>query len=155
MTTSEVDVLDGVPTPIVLSNGLSVNVNRLKTRETLKLLKILTKGAGYALSAITSGDGEEFAETLLLSMILAIPEAEDETLDFIRAMVVPAEITAGAKAKSKNAELFNLLADALDNPELDDLIDICAAIIKVEAPHLEELGKKIALLLQTVRPSAS
>lgn len=154
MTISETEVLDIVPTDLTLSNGVKVTVSRLKTRETLKLLKILTKGAGYALSTIDlSGNAEDFTETLLLAMAFAIPEAEEEAIDFIRFMVTPSELIQGSKLskaeKEINEDLIAKFDELLDNPELEDLVDIFSEIAKNEGPHLQALGKKIALLLKS------
>jgi hypothetical protein len=159
MTTSEVQALESEPTSLTLSNGISVSVNRLKTRETLKLLKILTRGAGYALSSIDlKNSAEDFSETLVMAAVFAIPEAENETIDFLRAMVIPEGLNLTAKtkaARAENEELIEALDDYLSNPELDDLLDIISEIIKQEAPHLQELGKKMALLLKNYRPEKS
>ncbi len=164
MTTSEVDVISedtAVSTegPLVLSNGLKVDVNRLKTRETMKLLKIITRGAGYALSSLDlSGDNSEFAEALIVSVVLAIPEAENETIEFIQAMVRPTELVANPKSKPEkevNAQIEDQLVEALQNPELEDLVSIITRVVHVEAPHIQALGKNLALLLKVYRPEKS
>lgn len=163
MTTSEVEVIDpelSAPEgPIELTNGLLVDVNRLKTRETMKLLKILTTGAGYALSQLSLGaDSEDFAEALVLSMALAIPEASEQTIDFIKVMVTPTDLVPKPKSKPEkevNAALEEQLEDALDNPELEDLIAIVTRIVQVEAPHIQALGKHLSLLLKAYRPEQS
>lgn len=160
MTTSEVDVLDpdakAEGGPIVLSNGLTIEVNRLKTRETMKLLKIITRGAGYALTTLDlSGESEDFAQSLVLSIALAIPEAEDETIDFVRALVAPVGLVKNPKSKAEkevNQGIFEQLDEALENPELEDLIEILTAVVESEAPHIQALGKRLALLLKSYRP---
>lgn len=164
MTTSEVDVLSedtvvSTEGPIELSNGVKVDVNRLKTRETMKLLKIVTRGAGYALQTLDlSGESGEFAEALIVSVVLAIPEAEDETIEFIQAMVRPTDLVANPKSKPEkeiNADIEEKLAEALQNPELDDLVAIITRVVHVEAPHIQALGKNLALLLKVYRPEKS
>lgn len=139
--------------PVELSDGTSVVVNRLKTRETMKLLKILTRGASYALQQLAMDtDKDDFAESLLLSMAFAIPEASDETIEFVRVMVRPADLIERPKSKAEkeiNAELEAHLDDLLDNPEIEDLMDIVTRVIQVESPHIEALGKRLGLLLKT------
>jgi hypothetical protein len=165
MTTSEVDALDPDTKaeveggPITLSNGVKVDINRLKTRETLKLLKIITKGAGYALGAIDlSGDTEDATQSLLIAVLMAVPEAEEETIDFVRALVAPAELISNPKSKAEkeiNNDIIAKLVEATDNPELEDLVDIITAVVKAEAPHIQALGKRLGLLLKTYRPEQS
>lgn len=162
MTTSEVDALESDNTPsgeVELTNGLKVQVNRLKTRETMKLLKILTRGASYALSTLDlKSDPAEFAESLVVSVVFAIPEAEEETIDFIRAMVSPVELIDNPKSKAEkevNQGILDQLEEALSNPELEDLVNIVTAIVQVEAPHIQALGKTLGLLLKTYRPEKS
>lgn len=160
MTTSETDVLNPEAVaeggPITLTNGLTIEVNRLKTRETMKLLKIITRGAGYALTTLDlSGESEDFAQSLILSIALAIPEAEDETIDFVRALVAPVGLVKNPKSKAEkevNEGIFTQLEEALENPELDDLIEILTAVVQAEAPHIQALGKRLGLLLKTYRP---
>lgn len=164
MTTSETDVLDPTAEPIdgplELSNGVKVNVSRLKTRETMKLLKILTRGASYALGSLSLDSGsEEFAEALVLAVALAIPEAEDETLDFLRVMVSPSDLITGNKLskaeKEINEEVEAKFIEATENPELEDTLAIVTRIAQVEAPHIQELGKRLGLLLKAYRPEKS
>lgn len=145
--------------PVELSDGTSVIVNRLKTRETMKLLKILTRGAGYALRELSLDPEEpDFAESLLLSMAFAIPEAAEETIEFVRVMVTPADLIQKPKSKPEkevNAGLEDALDELLDNPEIEDLMAIVTRVIQVEAPHIEALGKRLGLLLKTSRPETN
>lgn len=155
MTTSETEIISGETTDTVtLSNGLEVDINRLKTRETMKLLRILTRGAGYALSTFNLTDGEqEFAEQLMVAVVFAIPEAENETIEFIQAMASPSKLIMGAKSKAEkeiNEELVTKYDEALTNPELEDLIVILEKVVQNEAPHIEALGKRIGLLMKTL-----
>lgn len=158
MTKSETEVLANESEILTLSNGLEVAVNRIKTRETFKLLKILTRGASYALQTVEFGENsEDFAQSLIMALIFAIPEAEDETIEFVQTIVSPVGLESGkSKAvKEANDEVYNKFVEALDNPELDDLVEILTKVIEVEAPHIQELGKKIALLLKNYRPVKS
>lgn len=148
------------PTTLTLSNGLVVKVERLKTRATLALMRILTRGAGeFFRSEIGAFDpgSEEFQGQLIAAVLFSIPEAPDETIDFIRLMVKPAQlreegrITPGDRAW--NEDQWNALDEVLADPEIEDLIDVTVELVRNEAPHIAALGKKIAALIPTMRRS--
>lgn len=155
MTTVSVDVdaLVADPIPLTLISGFPIKVERLRMRATMALLKILTRGAGEALLSMRLGrdtDPEEFTGVLLGAILVSIPEAEDETIEFIRRMVSPAiihegRITPGDRAW--NEEQYETLRNELEDPELDDLMTILSEIIKNEAPHVLALGKQLVALL--------
>lgn len=155
---SELEVLAPVEVTdrVELSDGTELLLNRMKTREVLKLLRIFTHGAGQLLGNINWGS-DEFGDQLIAVLLIAVPDAEDETIEFIRAMVEPFGIDHSRKltkaAKEANDALYSDLYDLLDNPELDDLLEILTAIIRNEAPELQSLGKKLRSLIETVSPS--
>jgi len=163
MTTgnTDTDTLEAEPTLLALESGTSIKVERLKTRGLMALLKILTRGAAEVLPTLkfdVETSTEEFAGQLIGAIVLAIPEAEDETVEFINRMVSPANLHEGAKLtkvqQAENAQLDAELRLELVDPEIDDLVTILEQIIKVEAPHIVALGKRLALLLQVQRTSA-
>jgi hypothetical protein len=85
----------------------------------------------------------------LLSMtLLSIPDAEDETIEFIRSMVYPVGLIERKGLNKQDAERNTLLWDALDeemqNPDLDDLITIIEAVVKRESQDIQALGKRLA-----------
>ena len=90
----------------------------------------------------------EFTQRLLSVMLLSIPDAEDETVEFIRSMVEPAGLIAGRRLNKQDTERNNELiarVDAeLENPDLDDLVTIIEAIVKREADDIQALGKRLA-----------
>lgn len=162
MTTKNTDIdnIDAAPEPLVLTTGLPVLVERLKTRQTMRLLKILTAGAGPALADLRfDGDDTEGMTAQILGTILfAIPDAEEETIDFVQSMVIPAGLIDSPHSKPEkevNAELFERLARDLENPELDDLVSIIEVVVRNEAPHLAALGKRLGLLLNVARPTTA
>lgn len=161
MTTVNIDVdtLASEPVPLVLSSGLTVLVERLKTRQMMRLMKILTRGAGSALSSLRVGedsDISEFAGQLLATVVFSIPEAEDETIDFVRCMVTPANLIVSPRTtedrEANEARLAALDAE-FENPEIEDLVTVLEQVITVEAPHLVALGKRLALLIKTQQKS--
>lgn len=162
MTTKETanDVLASEPTILTLSTGTKIRIERLRTRQLLRALKVLTNGAADVLAGFSfDGDDEEgFAANILASLIFAVPEAEDETIEFIQSMVSPADIIEEPKTKADkalNASLYKSLEKELFNPELEDLISIVEVVVKNEAPHVAELGKRLMLLFPTAKAVAT
>jgi len=121
----------------------------------MSLLKILTRGAGSVLADLRVSDdmdAEDFTGTLIGAVLLSIPEAEDETIDFLNRMVSPEELKEGTRLSEKdllaNAALEEQLRAELDDPDLDDLTTIVSKIIENEGPHILALGKRLAVLLK-------
>jgi len=162
MTTKETanDVLASEPTVITLSTGTKIRVERLRTRQLLRALKVLTNGAADVLAGFSfdSEDEDGFAANILASLIFAIPEAEDETIEFIQSMVSPADVIENPTSKAQkklNEDLYRSLQKELFNPELEDLISIVEIVVKNEAPHVAELGKRLMLLFPTTKVVAT
>ena len=107
MTTEsiETEVLLSEPTPLTLSSELGVFVERLRTRQLMKLLKILTHGAGEALGDLLS----EGTEGAVAARLLGAADAFRTSSGF---PVAPAErgdldrITGRARARL-GGELFD------------------------------------------------
>lgn len=163
MTTGSTDIetLVAEPSTVTLVSGLEVNVERLRTRATMSLLKILTRGAAEALPSLLFNQdtsAEEFTGQLLAATVLAIPEAENETIEFVTRMVSPVGLVAGygiSKADAEaNVSLESRLSAEMYDPELDDLVGILSRIIEVESPHILALGKHLAVLFRAQQTSA-
>lgn len=156
MTTvnTDIDTLASEPVAVRLESGTEILIERLKTRQLMRLLKIITRGAGDILGDLNFSadmEAEEFTGQLLGAVVLSIPEAEEETIDFIKTMVLPANLIADPKSKPEkeiNMERMVALSNELDNPELDDLVTILEQIITNEAQHMLALGKRLAVLLK-------
>lgn len=156
-TETDTDLIAAEAAPVVLLNGHKVNVERLRTRQTMRLMKILTRGGGAALTDIDfSGSQTDAAVSLLGAVIFSIPEAEDETVEFIRSMVTPVGLIHDPRSKPEievNDGLWEQISEDFENPELEDLISVLERVIVVEAPHLMSLGKRLALLMKTFQQS--
>lgn len=153
---TETDILLSEDGTITLASGVEVKVERLKTRGTLALLRILTKGAEDIFRSGLNVNDADFQQQLVLHILFAIPAAPEETINFLRVMVYPSQLRTDIRSKGDqkwNEEQWEKLDRELVDPELDDLIDIVAQIISNEAPHLEALGKKIAGLVPTITRS--
>lgn len=160
MTTGnkDIDIIASEPTPLALESGFPINVLRLKTRAMMSLLKVLTYGATDALMTLRFDQEtteEQFTGQLLGAVILAIPEAEDETIEFIKRMVEPGDLNHNPRTKAdveSNNALLEVLDAELEDPELTDLLTIVSTIITNEAPHIRALGKQLTALIAIQRP---
>lgn len=158
MATTELDALDPVPEQVKLQSGTVVLLEDLKARQFFKLLRILTRGAVPVLSDLSlfkvnsDTSAEEFTTRLLTLLLLAVPEAEDETIEFVLAMVKPLGLIEGRKLNKqdteRNNELWAKLISELDNPELDDLVSIIEAVVQREAADIQALGKRLMGMLR-------
>lgn len=162
MTTEETanDVLSSEPTQLTLSTGTVIKIERLKTRQMLRALKVLTVGAADILAELDfeGKEADDLTTSVLAALIFAIPEAEDETIEFIQSMVSPADIVLEPRTKGDkllNADLYKKLEQELFNPDLEDLISIVEVIVKNETPHVAALGKRLMLLLPKTKTVAT
>jgi hypothetical protein len=157
-TSNDVDALSPSPDTVTLESGLVVRVERLRTRGMFKLLKVVTRGGGPILMQmpLDFNDTEAFVQQFLAVVVMAVPEAEDEAIEFIRAMVAPADFIPDAKSKAdkqKNEDLFARLSQELDDPEIGDTFEIITKIIQNEASDIVALGKRLAATLKVQKAS--
>ena len=123
---SELDRIDPQPVGVKLSTGCALEVVRMQTRQFFRLLRVLTHGAGPALTQTQlnfQGDPDEFGTKLLMLVVMAISDAEQET--------------------DANKELWDRFGTELHNPALEDTLDLIEVIVRQEAPELQALGKKL------------
>ena len=149
---SELDRLDPQPVECKFSTGFTVDVVRMRTRQFFRLLRVLTHGAGPAVmrSGLNFGaGGAEFTQQLLTLVIMSIPDAEQEAVQFLASMCRPAGLpdkpdTALTKQeRESNQALWDQFNEELHNPDLADTFDLIEVIVKQEAPELQALGKKL------------
>lgn len=158
---TEIDKLDPVPETVPLRSGMVVQLESLRSRQFFKLLRIVTHSAlpglrdANLLSLDAMGDTQEFMGRLLSVVLLSIPDAENETIDFVRSLCYPAALIEPNSKRGLNkadVEHNQTLWDALDeeliNPDLDDLITIIEAVIKREAEDIQALGKRLASMFK-------
>lgn len=160
MTTKNEEVDTIVDDPYLLhlpEADVDVRVSKIRTREALKLIRILGAGAGPLLGDIrisADTNAEELAQEILGLLLFAITDAEDEVLDFFRVMVNPVDLIEPAKNKTQheaNVQKYTELYEKLQNPEIADTIALVSKIVENEAPNFLALGKQIAAML----PSAA
>lgn len=150
---TEIDVIDPQSDLYVLEDGFQVKVVALRTRQMLKLMRIITRGAAPILedvgSVLMGGDEDELGGRLIGLMLFAIPEAENETMEFLQAMVQPADIVPGSSklAREKNLAAQAELEVRMDNPSLNDMFGLVRLIISRESGELANLGKQLSSAL--------
>jgi hypothetical protein len=131
---ADLDVIDPIGTPIEIV-GVQCVVNRLKAREFLALVRVMTIGLGDGLRAVSTSlsmdDEEALGQELLALLLLAIPEAGEEFLAFVRLIVEP-----------KDPKQKATVLSALENPDLDVLIDVAEMVVLQEAEDLHGLAGK-------------
>lgn len=157
MTTEnpDVDSITAEPTSFTLSSGFELKVERLRTRATFALMKILTRGAGNVLFELSpESTPEEVQQTLIAAVVYSIPEAEDETIEFLTRMVSPANLRPeNSKADiSYNEDLVSQMREELQDPDLEDLVSIMTQIVRSEAPHMVQLGKRLTSQFKMLAP---
>jgi hypothetical protein len=149
---SELDRIDPQPETCKLSTGLQVDIVRMRTRQFFRLLRVLTHGAGPALTQAQldfSGDASEFAKKLLTLVLISIPDAENEAVQFLASMCRPSGVVDKPSSQltkqeaAENTALWDRFNEDLHNPELEDTIDLIEIIVRQEAPELQALGKKL------------
>lgn len=126
-----------VPTPGVVTIGdVPCHIKPMKTREFLAFLKIITSGAGSIIANLKwSGSPEEVTSTLLAVVVIAIPNAVDEFIDFLAAALDPQ--VDGVTPRSVLGT----------NPDLDVLLDVFESVALQEKDNLSTLlGKAQAML---------
>lgn len=155
MTTESNDVEALAPSSdtLTLESGLVVRVERLRTRGMFKLLKVVTRGGGPILMQIDLDfeNTEAFVQQFLAVVMMAVPEAEQEAVEFIQSMVTPADYDENAKTKAahqKNQELIDRLVAELDDPAIGDTLEIIMKIVQNEASDIAALGKRLAATLK-------
>lgn len=135
----EIDVLDPPPDTVTLENGMILRIKPLKARQFFKLLRIITHGGAQMLTRLqwtSLEDPDAFATQLVAVIVFAIPEAEQETIDFIISMIEFPE----------DEKLHGAIFAEISEPEIEDLFTIIENIVQREKGDLVALGKRLAKL---------
>jgi hypothetical protein len=157
---NELDRLDPQPQVVKLTTGLQVDIVRMRTRQFFRLLRVLTHGAGPAMMRAGlnfSAGAEQFTAQLLTLVAMSIPDAEQEAISFLQSMCKPhgaadkPESQLTKAEKDGNEVLYEQFNKDLFNPELDDTLDLIEAIVTIEAPEMQALGKKIQRMMDLFR----
>lgn len=154
-TLDDVRSIEHEPKSLVLGSGLYIEIQPLKLIQFFKLLRIVSHGAGQNILSLNFNPNlseEEFAIQLLSIIAFSVPDAEDETLEFIHSMTKPVGLIENRELnkldKERNQELWAQYNAALENPELEDFIIILEAIVKNEAEDLKASGKRLMAMFK-------
>jgi hypothetical protein len=122
-----------MPDPALIDiAGMPVRIRRLQTRELLLAIRVLTVGMGAGIAAVDlSADKEELTQTVLALLITAIPDAPDELLDLLAALV-----------EARNKDDRQALGELMGNPPIDVTMDILGAVVAQEKDDLSALVGK-------------
>lgn len=153
---SDIDIIDPQGLPVLtLTNGTRVTVQRIKMRQLMRFLRIITAGG----ISFPSQDDPDFAENLLGQLLVSLPEAENEAILFVASLVMPADYVEGRRVSKDQKEINQELLDDLDdyffNPDLDDVIAVLEVVVATEWPHLKSLGKRVQALLPQEQKAAT
>ena len=140
MTATET-LLPDTREPITLSNGMVVVTTPMRTRSLLRLLKILTRGVFWAIPQLMKADKTTVVEEVMGALIIAIPEAEDATIDFVKSVLV----VDGASPTTQERAALDLF---FDDPPIDDLLLVLEQVITHEAEDLTALGNRLTGMLK-------
>lgn len=128
--------------PVTIA-GVPCMVRRVRTRELMLLVRVLTAGFGPGLSAIDfKGSESDWGPQLAGLMVMAIPEAHDEFLDLLRALVEPENTLDDEARTAFDAEIRN--------PDIDTSMDVIATIAAQERDTFPALLGKAKLLVGQV-----
>lgn len=146
----ETERLDPQPLELRLASGTEFDLEPLKLRQFLRLLRIVTRGAADVLdqAELDFNDPQGFVQTFLGMVLFSIPEAEEESIDFIKSMVRPKNLTGDPQ---KDLAKVQALVNELDNPELEDTITIIQAVIEHESEDLRSLGKRLGTMFKVAQ----
>lgn len=154
--TAEIDALVSEDPVLKLpASGIEVRILSLKTRQFFRLVKIITRGAGTALQDFrldASQSQDEFAGKLIAVVLLSVPEAEDEAIQFIQSMVEPVGLIDGPAMtpadRAHNDKLWEPHRFELYNPELEDTVTVLEKIVEREAADIQSLGKRLQAMFK-------
>jgi hypothetical protein len=146
----ETERLDPQPVELRLESGIEFDLEPLKLRQFLRLLRIVSRGAADVLdsTSLNFENPQEFVQTFLGMVLFSIPDAEDETIEFIKSMVKPKNLTGN---KDKDLLKYQDLAAELDNPELEDTLTIVQAVVEREAEDIRALGKRLGAMFKVAQ----
>lgn len=138
-------LLEDPTQPLMLTSGTVFRIKQMRLREMLRLLRIISYGATNMVDALDLNfdEPDEFVQTFVAMVIFAIPEAEDQTVDFLQSMVDIGHPTGNPKLDD-TARLE--LAREMANPDLQEAVTIITAIVAHEGRDLAALGKRLRSL---------
>jgi hypothetical protein len=135
----------------ILIGGVPCTVNRIRTREMLALLRILTRGLGPMiqpmLDQIDWSSTEGTVGHLGGMIVIASAEAPDATIEFVRSVVTP-EYDRDKDLTEQNMAFVQ----AVDNPDPVVIIDIIDRVVEQEREDIAALVGKAKAVFAKMTP---
>lgn len=140
----DVEIIEAPPSGQFDLNGIPARVRRMKTREFLSLMRVLSAGLGPALGTIRMdfSSPETVARDMAALMVLALPNATEELALFLATIVEPV----------READRKGLVAYLHDNPELEDLLEVFERVAVQEKDDLASLAGKAQAMWSRIAP---
>lgn len=122
--------------------GIPAVVKRLKAKEFLQLVRVLTIGLGSGVQNIdlTGGTEDEMQSRLMGLFIVAIPEAIEEFGQFLFSIV-----------DAQDPKQRNELRKAMEEPEIDTMLDVLTLVAIQERDDLRSLAGKAKAALTRIQ----
>ncbi len=126
----------------VMIGDIPCTVRRVRMRELMKLAKVITNGAGDAFGRLdfTAGNADQ---TLAAALMMAIPNAEDEFMELVQALVQPTQKLSDAQRVAFNIEIAN--------PDAMIGFDVVEILARQEKDTFATLLGKAKTLLKTLQ----
>ncbi|MFE2751562.1 hypothetical protein ACFXGA_06115 [Actinosynnema sp. NPDC059335] len=138
--TADFEVILAEPGHLTVA-GIPARVKRIRTRELMLAVRVLTSGVGAGLAHIDWDDRDNLQVNLAGLLLSAIPDAYDEFVDLVRALVEPAEpIQDSDTQRAWNQEMAN--------PEVETTVDVIAVLVAQERDVIPVLLGKARTLLK-------
>lgn len=121
--------------------GIEARVNRLRSREFLSLMRVLTRGIGTGAKDLKfEGDADAMRAQFIGLFIVAVPNAVPEFAQFLLTVVEPIDPSQRG-----------LLAREMDNPEIEVMLDVFEIIATQEKDDLSSLVGKARAALSRIQ----
>jgi hypothetical protein len=118
--------------------GVPCRVRRVRTRELLLFIRVVTAGGSYSMAKVDFKDRTQIAALLLM----AVPEAHAEFLELLRVLVEPVEHL------EPTDERYLAFTEQMENPEVEVTMDVIEAVVAQEQGTFEALWGKAQTLLK-------
>jgi len=126
---------------VEMPSGLKVRVKRMRTRELFQFVNAVSTGLGGNLAFLLSAaeaDIDSFSSQVISLSLMAMPQAPDETLAWVAAMVDPVD--------DEEEDFRRYWA----NPTLEDLTVLLKTILEQEREEFGSLGKELEKVVATL-----
>jgi hypothetical protein len=123
---------------LITVGGVECRVRRVRTRELMLFVRVVTSGGAYGLQKVDFKDKGQIGALILM----AIPEAHEEFLELLRALVVPTDSGFGP-----THEGYVQFTEAMENPPVDTTFEVAEVLVEQESGTFVALWGKVQNLL--------